>query len=208
MRKRLIVILLLLLSCWVSDARMPEGWAWLNRFRFGAEWGYSQTLFLNRDYNITSIEGYRIYEKSSGLYMRPNGLVLARVAYPVTDAFEVSLLGGYMGTGKDNRLFPALMRLSWYFRDEGFFALAQGGLAWHTPASGGFAKMAWTASGGAGYRIYLGSGLDLDFLVSARYLRDHPHIPNPEGPGNVPERNIRKNLAEYLSLDFSVAICF
>ena len=207
MRKRLTIILLLLASCWASHARMPEGW-WLGRFRFGMEWGYSQCIWLDRDYNITSQEGYRIYEKTSGLYLRPNGLVLGKVAYPLSDALELSLLAGYMGTGRDNRLLPALMRLSWYFQEEGFFAHAQGGVAWHTPASGGFAKMAWTAAAGGGWRIYLGEGLDLDFLVSARYLRDHPHIPNPEGPGNVPESNIRKNLAEYLSLDFSVAVCF
>ena len=207
MRKRLTIILLLLVSCWASNARMPEG-LWLSRFRFGAEWGYSQCLWLDRDYNIIGQEGYRIYEKSSGLYLQPNGYVLGKVAYPFSDALELSLLGGYLGTGRDNRLFPLLMRLSWYFREEGFFTHAQGGLAWHTPASGGFAKMAWTAAAGGGWRIGLTSGLDLDFLVSVRYLRDHPHIPNPEGPGNVPESNIRKNLAEYLSLDFSVALNF
>lgn len=207
MRKVLTIILLLTAFCQASHARMPEGW-WISRFRFGMEWGYSQCLWLDRDYNIISSEGYRIYEKSRGLYLRPNGMILGRLGYPVSDRFEVALLGGWMGTGQDNRLFPLLMRLNWYFRPEGFFAHVQGGTAWHTPASGGFSKMALTASAGGGYRIGLGGGLDLDFIISARYLRDHPNIPNPEGPGNVPESNIRKNLAEYLSLDFSVAVCF
>ena len=206
MRKWLTIILLFVSSL-ASHARLPEDWL-LSRFHYGLEWGYSQCLWLHRDYNITSVEGYRIYEKSQGFYLKPNGMLLGRVGYPLSEEFELSLLGGWMGTGKDNRFFPLLMRLSWYFQEEGFFAHVQGGVAWHTPAGGGFAKMAGTASAGSGYRIALGSGLNLDFMVSARYLHDHPLIPNPEGPGNVLDHNIRKNLAEYLSLDFSVALSF
>lgn len=210
-RKKLIIIFLLLASAYTpAAARNPAEW-FLGRFRLGLEWGYSQCLLLNRDYNIISSEGYRIYEKDFGFYLQPNGLLLGRVAYPFLDHFEVALCSGYIGSGQDNRLFPLLMRLSWFpsgTGEDGFFTTLQGGVAWHTPASGGSARQAWLASGGEGYRIRLGAGLDLDLTVGFRFLADHPLIPNPEGPGNVAERNIRKNIAEYCALDFSMSVSF
>ena len=211
MRKRLTVILILLLSFQAPvKAGGPGGW-FFEHFRLGAEWGYSQCLWMYRDYNFDSSEGYRIHEKSQGFYLQPNGAVLGRIVFPLSESFELSLCGGYIGAGRDNRLFPLMLRLCWFpslSDEEGFFTLLQGGAACHTPASGGFSKMAWLASAGEGYRIPLGAGLDLDLTVNFRFLSDHPLIPNPEGPGNVPERNIRKNLAEYCALDFSVGICF
>ena len=211
MHKRLIAISILLLSFLSpTKAGEPGGW-FFSHFRLGAEWGYSQCFWMNRDYNIISSEGYRIYEKSKGLYMQPNGMVLGRIVFPLSESFELSLCGGYLGAGRDNRLFPLLLRLSWFpstAHEDGFFTLLQGGAACHTPASGGLARMAWLVSAGEGYRIPLGAGLDLDLTVNFRFVSDHPQIPNPEGPGNVPERNIRKNLAEYCALDFSIGVCF
>jgi hypothetical protein len=211
MRKGLIVTLLsLLLFQTPAKAGEPGGW-FFEHFRLGAEWGYSQCFWMLRDYNIISSEGYRIYEKSQGIYLQPNGLVLGSLVYPLSEGFELALCGGYIGAGRDNRLFPLMLRLCWFpslADEDGFFTRLQGGAAFHTPASGGFSKMAWLVSAGEGYRLQLGAGLDLDLTVNFRFLSDHPHIPNPEGPGNVPERNIRKNLAEYCALDFSIGFCF
>lgn len=211
MRKRLTVIFFLLLVLLApAKAGEPGGW-FFSHFRLGAEWGYSQCLWMTRDYNIISSEGYRIYEKSQGFYLQPNGMILGRVAFPLSESFELALCGGYIGSGRDNRLIPVLLRLSWFpslADEDGFFTLMQGGAACHTPAGGGLAKMAWLVSAGEGYRVRLGAGFDLDLTVNFRFVSDHPHIPNPEGPGNVQERNIRKNLAEYCALDFSVGICF
>ena len=59
MRKVLTIILLLTAICQASHAQMPEGW-WVSRFRFGMEWGYSQCLWLDRDYNIISSGNSRL----------------------------------------------------------------------------------------------------------------------------------------------------
>ena len=83
---------------------------------------------------------------------------------------------------------------------------AQGGTAWHVHSTQG--RMAWLATLGGGYRLRLSTDARLDLLVGLKYLHDHPSIPNPEGPGNVPEHNIRKNNAGYCALDISLAISF
>ena len=176
------------------------------RFTVGLEWGYTQGFYLARSYNFFSEEGYRIFEDNKGFLFTPNATVLAQFGFHLGDRLTLSLHSGYLGVGENNRLIPALLRLGFYpstHSEDGLFAFVQGGAAWHEhEVLGG---LAWLGSGGGGYRIHLGSSCNLDLLLGLKYLHDHPAIPNPEGPGNVPEHNIRRNDAGYCALDLSIA---
>ena len=164
---------------------------------------------LSRNYNFITEEGYRAFEKSDAFYFRPNAQVLANVGYRLSEQLTLSLYGGYIGVGEQNRLIPALLRASYFpstDSEDGLFAYAQGGAAWHVHSTEG--RTAWLATIGGGYRFRLSYDTHLDLLFGIKYLHDHPSIPNPEGPGNVPERNIRMNNAGYCALDISIAVSF
>ena len=210
MRHKLLLIIVLLVSISASaSARVLPAEPPFNRLRFTAEWGYTQGFFLYRDYNFISEEGYRVYDRSHGFNWSPNAQFMARLGYPLSARSVLSLCTGYMGVGKDNRLLPVTLRYDFYprsFYEDGIFVYAQGGTAWHIHTTAG--QMALLASTGCGYRFRLCDGCALDLLVGVKYLRDHPALPDPERPGNVPEHNIRKNVAGYCALDFSVAISF
>ena len=180
-----------------------------DRFSYGVEWGYSQCFLLARDYNFLSEEGYRVFEQYTDFDWHANGQIFARVGFSLTDRTQISLLGGYFGTGENNRLLPALLRLAYFpatERQDGWQFWLQGGPAWHVHAIAG--KMALLAEAGAGYRLCLHPACSMDLLVGLKYLYDHPSIPNPEAPGNVPAHNIRKNVAGHCALDISIAFSF
>lgn len=208
MAHRKILIFLLLLASFSAHAAMPDNW-FFRHFRIGMEWGYSQCLFLGRNYNIFSEEGYRIHEQHAGMHLAANGSVYAQIGCDILPKLNLALYAGYIGTGKDNRLYPLQLRASFFPKTtaaEGVFAYAQGGPAWHTLA-GGY-SLGWLAVLGGGYRLPLSMDCNLDLLVGVKYLRDHPRIPNPDGPGYTPAHNIRRNDADYCALDLTIAVNF
>jgi len=208
MRRKLLAILLLLaalpgsLSAGILPKEPP-----FNRFRFGAEWGYTQCFFLYRDYNYITDEGYRVYEHSFSPHWQPNAQIIGQVGYILTDRSLLSIGGGYMGIGKGNRLFPAYLRYSFYphsLFEDGFFTYAQAGAAWHIHPMDG--RTALLGALGGGYRVHLSTDCDLDLLVGLKYLHDHPAL--VEDGFNIPGHSIRKNIAGYCALDISIAISF
>ena len=207
-RSILTIILMVAVSSGTLQARMPDSW-FFNRFRVGVEWGYTQCFWLSRTYNFYSEEGYRIFEDRSSLLLHPNALVMGQVGLDVLPTLNLAFYTGYIGVGEDNRLLPVLLRASWFPRttaEQGIFVFGQGGPAWHT-LTGGF-QFAWTAGGGAGWRIPLSEDCNLDLQLGFKYLADHPRIPNPEGPGYVPAHNVRRNDANYCALDLTIAVNF
>ena len=210
MKRKLLTLAILLISLSPSATgrTIPAG-SFFDRVVLGMEWGYTQCFFLSRNYNFITEEGYRAFEKSDAFYFRPNAQVLANVGYRLSEQLTLSLYGGYIGVGEQNRLIPALLRASYFpstDSEDGLFAYAQGGAAWHVHNTEG--RTAWLATIGGGYRFRLSYDTHLDLLFGIKYLHDHPSIPNPEGPGNVPERNIRMNNAGYCALDISIAVSF
>lgn len=210
MKRKLLklAILFISLSPYAAGRTIPAG-SFFDRFVLGMEWGYTQCFFLSRNYNFITEEGYRAFEKSDAFNFRSNAQVLASVGYRVSEQLTLGLYGGYIGVGEQNRLIPALLRASYFpstDSEDGLFAYAQGGAAWHVHSTEG--RTAWLATLGGGYRFRLSYDTHLDLLIGIKYLHDHPSIPNPEGPGNVPERNIRMNNAGYCALDISIAVSF
>ena len=211
MIRRKLLTLSILLASFIPSAMgqtLPAGGV-LGRFVLGVEWGYTQCLYHSRNYNFISEEGYRIYEKNSSFYAHANAQILASLGYRLSDQVTLAFYSGYIGVGEQNRLIPALLRASYFpstDSEDGLFAYVQGGTAWHVHSTQG--RMAWLGTLGGGYRLRLSTDTRLDLLVGLKYLHDHPSIPNPEGPGNVPEHNIRMNNAGYCALDISLAISF
>lgn len=210
MRRKLLVILtLIVLVAPKAAGRTLPYQGFFDRFTVGLEWGYTQCFLLARDYNFISEEGYRIFEQQTGFNWHANAQLLLSVGHLIGEHSSLTLYSGYMGVGKDNRLIPLQLRYSFFpsqYRHDGPIAYAQGGVAWHIHTSAG--RMGWLGGLGGGYRVRLSYDTYLDLLVGVKYLHDHPSIPNPEGPGNVPERNIRKNNAGYCALDISIALSF
>ena len=208
-RRLLTYLGLFLLVSQAAAGRTPPYGNFLEHFTMGGEWGYTQGFYQSRNYNYISEEGYRIFEENRRFQAIANAQVLAHFGYRINDKMNLAVYGGYMGMGKDNRLLPVMLRVSFFpFTDveDGMFVYAQGGVAWHIHSTAG--NMAALAALGGGYRFRLSLYTNLDLLLGVKYLRDHPSIPNPEGPGNVPEHNIRMNNAGYGALDVSIAISF
>ena len=207
--KFLIYLGLFLLISQKTSGQAPSYGSFFEHFNMGVEWGYTQGFFQSRNYNYISEEGYRIFEEDRAFRAFSNAQVLVQFGYRLSERTALALYSGYMGMGKNNRLLPLMLRLSVFpstDNEDGLFVYGQGGVAWHVHTTAG--RMAWLGSIGGGYRFRLAYNTNLDLLFGIKYLHDHPSIPNPEGPGNVPEHNIRMNNAGYCALDVSIAINF
>ena len=209
MRRKLLSIILLIVSASISsEARLPDSW-FFRRFNMGLEWSYTQSVLRTWDYNILSEEGYRIYDKDAAFMFHPNASVSAQIGFLLDDRFVIALHGGYAGIGKGNRLLPLQLRLSWFpdsVEEGGRFIYLQGGPAFHFRPQE--MRQAWLFVSGMGYRLRLNTDCNLDISLGLKYLYDHPLLPNPEGPGYVPAHNIRKNNAGSFALDLSMGFNF
>ena len=69
MRRKLLSIIILIISVSISsDAHLPDSW-FFQRLNMGLEWGYTQSILRTWDYNILSEEGYRIYDQDGELML-------------------------------------------------------------------------------------------------------------------------------------------
>lgn len=160
---------------------------------------------------MVSEEGYRINEKTQGPLLYPNGTVMLSAGYDVTDHMRLSLNMGYAGIAEGRRVFPALMRLSYFMqgtRADGFFTYAGAGAGLHASSRLNREAPSLLADLGEGYRLRLNRSCCLDFLLSVKCAFDRPPIPNPDGPGYATAENIRSNFAGYYAVGFSVAVSF
>lgn len=179
------------------------------RFRFSCEWGYVQSVYRDYHYNILSEEGYRINESYYGIDMHPNGLLLAGVGFvPPGELLMVSLHAGYAGIHEDNRVIPALLRMSFFPKKtgrDGMFYYAQAGAGFHMPKTLK-TRVSLLSGIGAGYRFALTERCSIDLIITAMAALSRPPIPNPDGPGYVAEQNIRSNSATYGALSLTIAV--
>ena len=209
MRRKLLSIIILIISVSISsDAHLPDSW-FFQRLNMGLEWGYTQSVLRTWDYNIISEEGYRIYDQDGELMLHPNASLSAHIGYLLNDHLVLALYGGYAGVGKGNRLLPVQLRMSWFMDPlyvDGCFLYLQGGPAFHIRLQE--THTAWMFVSGFGYRLRLNADCSLDLGVGLKYLQDHPVLPNPEGPGYVPAHHIRKNNAGYYALDLTLGFNF
>lgn len=208
MRRLFLYIVLSILS--VTGAAAGENYN-AGRFHFGLEWGYGQGIYSYSHINIISQEGYRINETSQGLWRKSNGEVLAKIGYDLHEKVNLSICAGWTGISEGCQAYPVLLRLSFAPRglyNEGFFTFIDGGAGFRTKIEEYSRAALPILDGGEGYRLWLTPNFFLDFMLSIRAAFDSPLIRNPEGPGIVKEENIRHNVAEFYSVNISIALSF
>ena len=181
------------------------------RFHFGLEWGYGQGIYSYSHINIISQEGYRINETSQGLWRKSNGEVLAKIGYDLHEKVNLSIYAGWTGISEGCQAYPVLLRLSFApcgLYNEGFFTFIDGGAGFRAKIEEYSKAVLPILDAGEGYRLWLTPNFFLDFMLSIRAAFDSPLIRDPEGPGIVKEENIRHNVAEFYSVNISIALSF
>lgn len=208
MRRSFLYIVLSILS--TAGAAAGENYN-TGRFHFGLEWGYGQGIYSYSHINIISQEGYRINETSRGFWRKSNGEVLAKIGYDLHEKVNLSLCAGWTGISEDCQAYPLLLRLSFAPKglyNEGFFTFIDGGIGFRAEIEEYSKAVLPILDAGEGYRLWLAPNFCLDFMLSIRTAFDSPLIRNPEGPGIVKKENIRHNVAEFYSVNISIALSF
>lgn len=208
MRRLFLYIVLSILS--VTGAAAGENYN-AGRFHFGLEWGYGQGIYSYSHINIISQEGYRINETAQGLWRKSNGEVLAKIGYDLHEKVNLSIYAGWTGISEGCQAYPVLLRLSFApcgLHNEGFFTFIDGGIGFRAEIEEYSKAVLPILDAGEGYRLWLTPNFFLDFMLSIRAAFDSPLIRDPEGPGIVKEENIRHNVAEFYSVNISIALSF
>ncbi len=206
----------------VAGARTPEGAssasasssrAWghftkgakVSRFVFGAEWGYTSSLFNIYHNNYLSPEGIRVDEKGVNFDYYSNGHVLAGVGYAFARKYEVGAYLGFIGVAQERRLAPLSLRATYYFDSylsDGLFCYLDGG-----PAFGENQNVTLIGKLGGGYRMKLSGHFCLDFILSFHLCSDHPKLFYNDDR-QITGDDLRRNDATYGGLNFSLALRF
>lgn len=177
---------------------------------FKIEWGYSQNYFTHHRYNITSVEGYRIQEKSTEIDFSTNGRILLGAHYDYSRHLTFGLVTGYLGAQEGVRAIPLLGQIRIYPYDcheDGFFTKIEGGLAAHISKTNG-SRLLLTGAVGEGFHLMLSPEHSLDIILSISAFYDRPNIANPEGAGYIPKERILSNHALYSALNISICLSF
>ena len=196
-----------------SSASAPSSRAWghftkgskVSRFVFGAEWGYTSSLFNIYHNNYLSPEGIRVDEKGVNFDYYSNGHVLAGVGYAFARKYEVGAYLGFIGVAQERRLVPLSLRATYYFDSylsDGLFCYLDGG-----PAFGENQNVTLIGKIGGGYRVKLSNRFSLDFLLSFHICSDHPKIFNSDDQ-QITGDDLRRNDATYGGLNFTLALRF
>lgn len=202
---KFIFALLLVLFGTSLHARAPY-------LKFGAEWGPSAVIYSTTHLNYLDAEGTRLYEDTGGFGLYGNGFVMGHIGVNATNRLAFSAVSGYMGIGKANRLIPVLLRATVApsgFDSDGIFFFADAGVGIHlTRADQPDRKPAFLADAGAGYRFALTPAANLEFALNLKFAADNVLIPDLDRGGYIPDTQIRKNSAKYLSLCLSIGFSF
>ena len=177
---------------------------------FKLEWGYSQNYFTHHRYNITSVEGYRIHDKSTEIDFSANGRALLGVHYDYNKHISIGLVTGYIGAQEGVRAIPLLGQIRIYPYDchqDGFFTKLEGGAAVHISRSNG-SRVLLTGAIGEGFHLMLSPEHSLDLILSISAFYDRPNIANPEGAGYIPKERVLSNHALYSALNISICLSF
>ena len=195
------------------SASAPSSRAWghftkgskVSRFVFGAEWGYTSSLFNIYHNNYLSPEGIRVDEKGVNFDYYSNGHVLAGVGYAFARKYEVGAYLGFIGVAQERRLVPLSLRATYYFDSylsDGLFCYLDGG-----PAFGENQNVTLIGKLGGGYRMKLSDHFCLDFILSFHLCSDHPKLFYNDDQ-QITGEDLRRNDATYGGLNFTLALRF
>lgn len=204
MKKRFAIAFLLMLACSPAFCQTQRSW-----FRWGLEWGYGASAFKYWSNNyFDSKVGCRIWDEGHEFAFVPNAYAGLYAGVDVGTRLNLSLFSGTMSVYSGRQVIPLGLRSTYAFRgqdSQGALALLGGGFCFHDFS---FASPGYYLQLGGGYRIKLGSLMNMDLLARLRACDDHPPIWDEEVGAYVERDNIRKNLAAYASFELGVAISF
>lgn len=201
-----IVVVLLALSC--SHETCARSWKW-GEICYGAEWGYTATMFEWHHFNFLNPELMMIDIKGTSFNYHSNAYVSAHVGLEFYDRLSVRAHIGYEGIDKLRRAIPISLRenvyLKGYHYDGVFLFLEEGYFVLNTYDS----QPAVEIRLGSGYRFALAKHMNLDFMVSLHLSSDHPNaVIDQKTKKAVPDSYVNRSDATYTGISFSTAINF
>ena len=196
--KKLIISLLVFLSCLVSSAGQ-EGRA--VRFFYGLEWGYSAVVLISYHYNYTDPEdGYRVDVKETDPYYHSNGMLYLRTGLEFARHLSASLNLGWQGIKQDTRIIPVFLRS----RDSGALIYLSQGIGLHKDKQ----YLSFLGQFGGGYRIALSHKNSIDLLLGMQLCTDAPKVPSGNNGSYIPDEFIRSSKACYGAINLGISISF
>lgn len=207
-RRLVISVLVLLCSLPPAIAGGKEGRQGSVRFKYGVEWGYNATFLDKYHYDyIEAVDGFRVDERDTRLFLYSNGNVLAKAGLEFGDHCSAFILAGYEGIRQDTRIFPVTLRGTYHLAplsSDGVMTFIEGGAGFHPD----FGMRCVIGKAGAGYRIKLSRKGSLDMLAAIQICGDHPPIYDREISGKVPAELVRTSDSMYGALVMSMSISF
>lgn len=203
--KKLIISLLVFLSCLVSSAGQ-EGRA--VRVFYGLEWGYSAVVLNSYHYNYTDPEdGYRVDVNETAPNYHSNGMLYLRTGLEFARHFSASVNLGWQGIKQDTRIIPVFLRENYHFngnRDSGALIFVSQGIGFHSDKK----FLSILGQFGGGYRVALSHKNSMDLLLGLQLCTDAPKVPDKENGSYISEEFIRSSKASYGAINLSISISF
>ena len=203
MKRAYAILIFLLLFTSVAEARKDE----VQRFTFGAEWGYVGVFYSGYHHNFFSPEGYRADPREYGFNTISNVEGYVHGGYNLSDKYNISLYMGLTALMKYHHAIPVSVRLTRYYKTNnlgdrwfGFIDLGSGVSIKKEP------DMMLSGKIGAGYRMSLSRRTSLDFIAGLRTVLTHPDI---YYYGTlIPQDKINRNNAYMSALSLSISLTF
>ena len=205
--KRVCTVLICLLLSVVLSAADRGGW--YDHLDYGVEWGYSASFWEAYHYNYTTPSGARIDSRDHHLDYKSNGHLYGFVGARFARHFTADVLVGWAGIYEERRVVPVTLRASCFwsgYDKDGWKTFLEGGWCGACSFAG---KPVYIGKLGTGYRLMLDRNLALDLSLSLQGAYDHPIDVYDKGREvAVPDATLRRSDSGYLSLNFTVALCF
>jgi len=180
--------------------------------RYGVEWGFSPNISFDHHTNFITEDGYRANIQNAGMCFTANGYLMGSIGINIWKHFDLNLMSGYAGIGKNNRMIPLLLRAGYHLKSTGNdtpFCFLDGGLGFHIRKEGEpYRKPAIIAGAGLGYRLVLTRRSSIDFVFNGRWTFDSLLITDPNSGNFIDDCNIKRNKAFYLTLSLGVGLNF
>ena len=203
MKRAYAILIFLLLFTSVAEARKDE----VQRFTFGAEWGYVAEIWSGFHNNFFAPEGYRVNQRESSFGYKGNTDTYIHVGYNLDEKWNLAMYIGYAGIDKEDKILPVTLRGTRFYgpdpmADRFFTFLDLGsGICLKKPV-----QEIFTGRFGGGYRMSLSPDTKLDLMVGLSLTYTHPEVIH-DGR-QIPHKMINRNdkLCGGLSISLALTI--
>jgi len=204
MKKLLTYAFLLLFFCQTLQA---GGWDFLQRFHPGLEWGYTAPLANKHHFNyLDESIGYRINDEGWTYPHHTNAFILGSVNFDISKHLSCSLLSGYQGINKHQRVVPVILRMKCWMKDreeDGIYIFSEGGMSFQKET-----RRSNQIQLGTGYSFVMTPRFALAFQLGGRLTYSHPRVWDAIEEEYISARNIKRNDAWYYALNLGISLTF